>query len=238
MQSADCSIQALPCFFSLFFNSQVRWTTCLFNGRLPARKIGAFQKYQLKNYCWIMIILMVDFAESFLSVCVCVERGSVDEGKQNKKKKLDSRRINFSGAASCVYFALSGGASQLKIVLQSGDLGPGTLTGRILPSLTAPLPPSPWSRRRSRAINSPCRSQITAKRQFHVAYLTASPRIPPQCDKREEARPFHFIPLPPLTPRGVIKEEWRRPFTDDSRSHHWRTNQSDVRAADGSGYCA
>lgn len=57
---------------------------------------------------------------------------------------LDSRRINFSGAASCVYFALSGGASQLKIVLQSGDLGPGTLTGRILPpSLPPSLPSSP-----------------------------------------------------------------------------------------------
>lgn len=34
-----------------------------------------------------------------------------------------------------------------------------------------------------------------------------------------------------------MKEEWRRPFTDDSRSLHWRTNQSGV-CADGSCYCA
>lgn len=60
-----------------------------------------------------------------------VQRGLVEE--RGRKKSLDSRRINFSGTASCVYFTLSGGASQLKIVLQSGALGPGMLTGRTLP---------------------------------------------------------------------------------------------------------
>lgn len=121
--------------------------------------------------------------------------------REGEKKSLDSRPINISGAASCVYFTLSGGASQLKIVLQSGALSPGTLTVRMLP---------PSFPRRGLIVTrvqlkSLCYSQITTKRQFDVVCSMLSPRNSLWRNKQEEAKPFTHHVLKPQTPNRGIK---------------------------------